>query len=59
MGEALVGGDEQIELAQRVRAIRRSLCFSNPSLRRVALMTGKQFAQRRRDAFVEQYLHAG
>jgi hypothetical protein len=33
--------------------------FPTHFLRGVALMSGEQFAQRRRDTFVEQYLHAG
>jgi hypothetical protein len=59
-GEALVGGDEQIELAfSKCEQFAVLYAFPTHLLRGVALMTGKQFAQRRRDAFVEQYLHAG
>ena len=58
--EALVGGDEQIELAfSECEQFAVLYAFLTHLLRGVALMTGKQFAQRRRDEFVEQYLHAG
>jgi hypothetical protein len=60
VGEALVGSDEQIELAfSECELFAVLYAFPTDLLRGVALMTGKQFAQRRRDAFVEQYLHAG
>ena len=60
VGEALIGGDEQIELAfSECEQFAVLYAFPTDLLRGVALMTGKQFTQRRRDAFVEQYLHTG
>jgi len=60
VGEALVGSDEQIELAfSECEQFAVLYAFPTHLLRSVTLMTGKQFTQRRRDAFVEQYLHAG
>jgi hypothetical protein len=57
--EALVGGDEQMNLLSECEQFAVLYAFPTDLLRGVALMTGEQFAQRRRDAFVEQYLHAG
>jgi hypothetical protein len=60
VGEALVGSDEQIELAFSEREqFAIPYAFPTHLLRGMTFMIGEQFAQRRRDAFVEQYLHAG